>query len=36
MPKLEKNFATSKIDRAHRVKGNKYGPILPIVGKFSD
>ena len=36
MPELDKNFANSKIDKVHRGKGNKCGPILPIVGKFSD
>ena len=36
MPELDKDFIISKIGRAHRVKGNKYGTILPVIAKFSD
>ena len=36
MPELDKDFITSKIDRAHRVKGNNYGTILPAIAKCSD
>ena len=36
MPELDKDFITSKIERAHRVKGNKYGTILPVITTFSD
>ena len=36
MPELDKDFVTSKIERAHRVKRNNYGSILPVIAKFSD
>ena len=36
MPELDKDFITKKIESAHRVKGTKYGTILPVVAKFSD
>ena len=36
MPELDKDFITSKIERAHRVKGNKYGTILPVITTFSE
>ena len=36
MPELDKDFITSKIERAHRVKRNNYGTILPVIAKFSD
>ena len=36
MPKIYKDFITSKIESAHRVKVNKYGTILPIIAKILD
>ena len=36
IPELEKDFITSKIERAHTPKGNKYRTILPIIAKFSE
>ena len=36
MPKLYKDFITSKTESAHRVKVNKYGTILPIIAKILD
>ena len=36
MPELDKDFITSKIERAHRAKWNNYRTILPAVAKFSD
>ena len=36
MPELNKDFIISKIDRAHRAKGNNYGTILPVIAKFLD
>ena len=36
MPKLGKDFITSKIDSAHRASRNKYRTILPIIAKLSD
>ena len=35
MLELDKDFITCKIKRAHRVKGNKYETIPPIIAKFS-
>ena len=36
MPELDKDYIISKIERAHRAKGNNYGTILPVIAKFSD
>ena len=36
MPELDKDYIISKIQRAHRAKGNNYGTILPVIAKFSD
>ena len=36
MPELDREFITSTIERAHRVKRNNYGTILPVTAKFSD
>ena len=36
VPELDKDFIISKIERAHRSKGNNYGTILPVIAKFSD
>ena len=36
MPELDKDFITSKIERADKVKRNNYGTILPVIVKFSD
>ena len=36
MSELDKDFIISKIERADRAKGNKYGTILPVTAKFSD
>ena len=36
MAQLDKDFIISKIERAHRTKGNNYGTILPVIAKFSD
>ena len=36
MPELDREFITSKIERAHRTKRNNYGTILPVTAKFSD
>ena len=36
MPDLNKDFIISKIERAHRAKGNNYGTILPVIAKFLD
>ena len=36
MPELDKDFVTSKIERAHRAKRNNYGSILPVIAKFSN
>ena len=36
MPELDKGFIVSKIERAHRAKGNSYGTILPVIAKFLD
>ena len=36
MPESDKDFITSKTERAHRAKGNKYGTILPIIAKVAD
>ena len=35
MPKLDKDFITNKIERAHKAKRNNYETILPIIAKFS-
>ena len=36
MPELDKDYIISKIERAHRAKGNNYGTILQVIAKFSD
>ena len=36
MPRLDRDFIISKIERAHSAKGNIYGTILPVIAKFSD
>ena len=36
MPELDKDYIISKIERAHRGKGNNYGTILPLIAKFRD
>ena len=36
MPELDEDYIISKIERAHRAKGNKYGTILPVIAQFSD
>ena len=36
MPELDKDFIIRKSERPHRVKGNNYGTILPVIAKFSD
>ena len=36
MPELDRDFIISKIERAHRAKGNNYGSILSVIAKFSD
>ena len=36
MAQLDKDFIISKIERAHRAKGNNYGTILPVIAKFSN
>ena len=36
LPELDKDFTTTKIERAHRAKGSIYGTILPVIAKFSD
>ena len=36
MPEFDKDFITSKTERAHRAKRNNHGTILPVIAKFSD
>ena len=36
MPELDKDFITTKIERADKVKRNNYGTILPVTVKFPD
>ena len=36
MPELDKDYIISKIERAHRAKGNNYGTIFPVITTFSD
>ena len=36
MPETDKEFITSKIERVHRAKGNKYGTTFPIIPKFAN
>ena len=36
MPELDKDFIISKIETAHRAKGNSYGTILSAIAKFLD
>ena len=34
IPELDKDYIISKIERAHKAKGNNYGNILPVIAKF--
>ena len=36
MPEFGNDCITSKIERAHKAKGNKYEIILQIIAKFLD
>ena len=36
MPEFDRDFIISKIERAHRAKGNNYGTILSVIATFSD